>query len=67
MRCSHCDSLMLPADVVKEGRSEQTLFECPICGLTRLHSRRVSDYESHVNQDHFIAPQHQSATRFSRG
>jgi uncharacterized C2H2 Zn-finger protein len=66
MRCSHCDSLMLPADVVKEGCSEQTWFECPTCQLIRLYSRRVSGYESHVNQEHFLASHSLSTVRFGK-
>jgi hypothetical protein len=33
---------MFEAEVVKEGHTEQTLFECPTCSRTHLYSRRLN-------------------------
>jgi hypothetical protein len=46
MRCNHCHSLMFEAEIVKEGHTEQTLFECPTCCRTHLYSRRLSAHDS---------------------
>ena len=46
MRCNHCQSLMFEAEVVKEGHTEQTLFQCSTCSRTRLSSRPLQESES---------------------
>ena len=46
MRCNHCQSLMFEAEVVKEGHTEQTLFQCPTCNRNRLSSRPLEAFES---------------------
>ncbi len=36
---------MFEAEIVTEGHTEQTLFECPNCSRTHLYSRRLSAVE----------------------
>jgi phage FluMu protein Com len=46
MRCSHCQSLMLEAEIVREGHTELTWHECPTCGRLNLYSRMLDASES---------------------
>ncbi len=41
MRCSHCSSLMAEVETQKDGRTEQTRFECPNCGRSQLVTQRM--------------------------
>lgn len=50
MRCKHCDSTLIETETVKEGHTEQTLYECPNCGRTALNSRFISDREEMQQQ-----------------
>ncbi len=51
MRCSHCHSLMFEVEIIQEGLTEQTLFECPACCRNHLYSRRLSAHESGGHQN----------------
>jgi DNA-directed RNA polymerase subunit M/transcription elongation factor TFIIS len=42
MHCTHCFSLMITMEQQREGRTEQTRFECPTCGRNHLSTRQVS-------------------------
>ena len=46
MRCNHCQTLMFEAEIVMEGHTEQTLFQCPVCNRVSLSFRRVGARES---------------------
>ncbi len=42
MHCTHCFSLMIKMDHQNDGRTEQTRFECPLCGRNHLSTRQIS-------------------------
>ncbi len=42
MHCSNCFSIMIKMEQQREGRTEQTRFECPTCGRNHLSTRQVS-------------------------
>jgi len=50
MRCSNCQSIMCATEIVNEGQTEQTRFECSICGRTHLSSRRLTAFENGGNR-----------------
>jgi|GEM_PF-2619920 len=47
MHCSHCASLMAETETRQDGRTEQSRFECPVCGREQLLTRRISLSGSH--------------------
>ncbi len=48
MHCSHCSSLMAEVESQKEGRTEQSLFECPVCGRTQLITRTLDQWKENL-------------------
>jgi transposase-like protein len=44
MHCSHCSSLMAEIETQKDGRIEQSRYECPICGRTQLVTRTLEQW-----------------------
>ena len=42
MHCSNCFSIMIKMEQQREGRTEQTRFECPTCGRNHLSTRQLS-------------------------
>ncbi|MCU7847401.1 MAG: hypothetical protein KZQ89_05245 [Candidatus Thiodiazotropha sp. (ex Lucinoma kastoroae)] len=49
MHCSHCSSLMAEVETQKEGRTEQSLFECPVCARTQLITRTLDQWKENVS------------------
>jgi hypothetical protein len=45
MHCSHCQSLMFEAEIIKSGHSEQIWYECPLCARVHLSSRYLAHCE----------------------
>jgi hypothetical protein len=43
MHCSHCQTPMLETQISRGHHSEQTWYECPICGQVQLYSRCVAE------------------------
>lgn len=48
MHCSHCSSLMAEVETQKEGRTEQSRFECPVCGRTQLITRTLDQWKENL-------------------
>lgn len=48
MHCSHCSSLMAEVETRKEGRTEQSRFECPVCGRTQLITRTLDQWKENL-------------------
>jgi phage FluMu protein Com len=46
MHCSHCNSLMAEVGVQRDSRTEQTLYECPICQRTQLVTRTLHQWRN---------------------
>jgi hypothetical protein len=46
MHCSHCKSLMVEVGVQRDDRTEQTLYECPVCQRTQLVTRTLHQWRS---------------------
>jgi transposase-like protein len=48
MHCSHCSSLMAVIETQKDRRTEQSRYECPVCGRTQLVTRTLDQWNDHL-------------------
>jgi transposase-like protein len=45
MHCSHCASLMAKLETQQEGHTEQSRYECPVCGRTQLTTQTINQWK----------------------
>jgi transcription elongation factor Elf1 len=48
MHCSHCSSLMAEIETQKDGRIEQSRYECPVCGREQLSTRTLDQWKDRL-------------------
>jgi len=41
MLCSHCSSVMVQTESLRDTTTEQSRYECPVCGRTHLQTRQL--------------------------
>jgi transposase-like protein len=49
MHCSHCASLMAELETHQEGHTEQSRYECPICGRTQLTTKTIDQLKDSLS------------------
>ena len=49
MHCSHCASLMAELETHQEGHTEQSRYECPVCGRTQLITKTIDQWKENVS------------------
>lgn len=50
MHCSHCTSLMAELETLQEGHTEQSKYECPVCGRTQLITKTIDRWKANFSQ-----------------
>ncbi len=50
MHCSHCASLMAELETLQEGHTEQSRYECPICGQIQLTTKTIDQWKEKLSQ-----------------
>ena len=50
MHCSHCTSLMAELETQQEGHTEQSRYECPVCGRTQLITKTIDRWKENLTQ-----------------